>query len=308
MVDIKEVAENIYMLDNQLYSIPKWGSIYLIDEEKKALIDTGPATSVSTVLDGVKRAGVRPEDIDYLIVTHIHLDHAGGTGVLIKDMPQAKVVVHHRGARHLVNPAKLVSSVLAAQGEEAMRQYGEVVPIETERVTPVCGDDVLRLSEQQVLRFIDAPGHAPHELCIYESRNNGLFSGDAVSISVVENEVLLPVTPPPGFDLESYLDTLERLMLLKATAIYFAHFGVSNKVQESLQLAMDKLRFWDNIVSKAVKEDGFDAAAEKLKTQLYNELEPVRKMESLYKFLTGELIPLNIAGYLKYYQEKHKAN
>ncbi len=94
MVDIKEVAENILLIDNELYSIPKWGSVYLINEEKKALIDTGPTTSVNTVLAGIEKTGVDPGEIDYVIATHIHLDHAGGVGELIKHMPQAKVLVH----------------------------------------------------------------------------------------------------------------------------------------------------------------------------------------------------------------------
>ena len=308
MVDITEVAQNIYLIDNQLYSIPKWGSVYLINEEKKALIDTGPTTSSNAVLEGIRRVGVSPEDIDYLIVTHIHLDHAGGVGTLLKDMPRARVVVHHKGARHLVNPVRLVDSVRETQGEKVMRLLGEVVPVETERVMPVSGDDVIELCELQALRFIDAPGHASHELCIYESRHRGLFSGDAVAISVAENKILLPVTPPPSFNLEAYLDTLARLMALKASALYFAHFGVVNKVQENLQLAMDKLQFWDKIVLKAIQEDGFDRAAEKFRAQLYLELEPVRQTASLYKYLTEGLVPLNVAGYIKYYQDKHKAN
>ena len=96
MVDIKEVAENIILIDNQLYSIPKWGSVYLINEEKKALVDTGPATSVNTVLEGIEKAGVAPGEINYIIITHIHLDHAGGAGELIKHMPQAQVIVHDK--------------------------------------------------------------------------------------------------------------------------------------------------------------------------------------------------------------------
>lgn len=308
MVDIKEVAKNIYLIDDQLYSIPKLGCVYLIKEEKKALIDTGPATSADTVLDGIREVGVKPEDINYLIVTHIHLDHAGGAGVLVKEMPQAQVVVHHKGARHLVDPAKLVDSVIATRGREAMMREGEVLPIEAARVKPVYGDDVIKLSEKQVLKFIDAPGHASHELCIYESRNNGLFIGDTIGIFVAENETLLLVTPPPSFDVELYLDTLERLMMLKATTIYFAHFGVSNKVQEILQLAMEQLQAWDKIVTKAVREGGFDSAAEKMKAQFYLELEPVRKMESLYKYFTENIVPLNVAGYMKYYQERYAAN
>jgi len=308
MVDIKEVAENIYLIDNQLYSIPEWGSVYLINEEKKALVDTGPTTSANFVLDGIKRVGVDPEDIDYLIITHIHLDHAGGAGVLIQDMPHAQVAVHHKGARHLANPAKLVDGVRVAQGEEIMAKLGEVVPIEMKRLKPVSEGDVIKLGEKQVLRFIDAPGHASHELCIYESRNNGLFSGDAVGISVAENKVLVPVTPPPSFDLELYLATLKKLITLEASVLYFAHFGVSNQVEENLKLAVDKLQAWAGIVSKTLKEDGFDGAAAKLKAQLYLELEPVRKMASLYKYLTDGIIALNVAGYMQYYQDKYEAN
>jgi len=121
-----------------------------------------------------------------LIVTHIHPDHAGGAGVLLRDMPQAKVVVHPRGARHMVNPAKLINSVIEAQGKEGMERCGEILPIEQERVQPVNDGDTIRLSDRQLLRFIDAPGHAPHELCIYESRNQGLFTGDAVAVFLAE--------------------------------------------------------------------------------------------------------------------------
>ena len=308
MVDIKEVAENIYLIDNQLYSIPEWGSVYLINEEKKALVDTGPTTSANVVLDGIKRVGVSPEEIDYLIITHIHLDHAGGAGVLIQDMPHAQVAVHHKGARHLADPVKLIDGVRVAQGEEIMAKLGEVVPIEMKRLRPVSEGDVIKLSEKQVLRFIEAPGHASHELCIYESRNNGLFSGDAIGILVAENKVLVPVTPPPSFDLELYLATLKKLMTLEASALYFAHFGISNQVDENLKLAMDKLQAWASIVSKTLKEDGFDGAAAKLKAQLYLELEPVRKMASLYKYLTDGIIALNVAGYMQYYQDKYEAN
>ncbi len=307
MVDVNEVAENIYLIDAQMYSIPKWGSAYLINEEKKALVDTGPATSANTVLDGIKKVGVRPEDIDYIIVTHIHLDHAGGAGVLAGDMPRAQVVVHHKGSKHMVNPERLINSVIAAQGEEAMVRYGAVVPIETDRVKPVYDGDVIKLGESQLLQFIDAPGHAPHELCIHESRNNGIFTGDAAGIYVAD-EVSLPVTPPPNFDAELYINTLERLMKLKANMIYVAHFGISNKAQERLQLLIDKLRLWDDMVAEAVKEGRFDGVEERMMTQICAELEPVRETGSLHKYLTEFFAPLNIAGYMKYAREKHEVS
>ena len=308
MVDINEVAENIFMIDDQLYSIPKWGSVYLINEEKKALVESGPATSARIVIDGIRSIGVLPEDIAYIIVTHIHLDHAGGAGVLLKDMPQAQVVVHHRGARHLVNPGKLVSSVVEAQGKEAMARCGEVVPIKQGRVQPVSDGDTIRLGDKQVLMFFDAPGHAPHELCIYESRNQGLFTGDAVAVSLSEGEVFLPFQPPPDFDLEQNDNTIRKLMEVQAKAIYYSHFGVSNKVEEDLQLAIDKLQVWHSIVVQSINEGTFDRVAEKLIAQARAELEPLKKIEPLYDYVANIHLPLVVAGHIKYYQEKEGAS
>jgi len=309
MVDIKKTAENIYLIDNQLYSMPKLGSVYLINEEKKALIDTGPTTSVKAVLKGIRKAGIRPEDINYIVITHIHLDHAGGAGVLLKEMPQAQVIVHRKGAKHMVDPAKLVNSVVATQGKKAMEREGEVVPVAESRVTPVDDGYTLELNEKQTLKFIDAPGHAPHELCIYESQNGGLFLGDAIGMMLAGKETLLPVAPPPSFDAELYLDTLERLKELEATTLYFAHFGGSNEVDEILQLAGDKVREWDNVVAKAMSEDGYAVTTRKLKTRIFADLEPLKKSnETQYKFLLDTIVPLNVAGYMKYYQDKCAAN
>jgi len=304
MVDINEVAENVYMIDNQLYSIPKFGSVYLINEEKKALIDCGPTTSANVVLDGIRKVGVKTEDIAYIIVTHIHLDHAGGAWALLKDMPQAQVVVHRKGARHLVNPAELVSSVIQTMGEEAMKKNGEVVPIEEHRVQVIPDGDTIRLSDRQVLKIIDAPGHCSHELCVYESRNGGLFVGDAVGNYVAENKILVPITPPPSFDFELYINTLRNLMTLNATTIYLSHFGISNEVQENLQLAIDKLQVRNDIVIKAIKEDRFDNAAEEITAHLCAELEPIKKkMESLYRYWTSSSIPMSAAGHVEYYKK-----
>ncbi len=307
MVDIKEVGENIYLIDDLLYSIPEWGSVYLLNEEKKAIVDTGPTTSAWAVLEGIEKLGVGADEIDYLIVTHIHLDHAGGAGRLLRDMPRARVVVHHRASRHLVTPDRLVRSVVEAQGEAMMAKIGEVVPVDGDRVHPVAENDEIKLSARQVLSFLETPGHAPHELCIRESRNNGLFSGDAIGVSVAENSVLLPVTPPPSFDLSLYLASLERLARLDASRIYYSHFGVTDRVGEDLRHAADLLQAWNELISRTIDEDGFDNAAEKLRQDLCAELEPVRRMDLLHKYLTEELVPMNVAGYMKYIQDKQNA-
>ena len=301
MADVDEVAENIYLIDDLLYSIPGLGSVYLLNEERKALVETGPASSAKAVLDGIKRVGVRPEDIAYIIVTHVHLDHAGGAGVLLKSMPQAKVVVHHKGVRHMANPAKLVAGMIQALGEETMAACGEVVPIDWHRLQAVYDDDSIRLSDRQVLKFIDAPGHATHQFCVYESRNNGIFTGDAAGEQV--GEIVLPFQSPPSFDLRLCIDTISKLMKLKANIIYFSHFGVSNKVQENLQMAVDNLQAWGDIVAEAVKKNTADAAAERISADVCVELEPVRKMKSLYEHYINTWVPSSVAAHVKYQQE-----
>ncbi len=304
MVDIKEVAENIFLIDNELYAIPGWGGVYLINEEKKALIDTGPATSVKAVLDGIKEVGVAPKEIKYVILTHIHLDHAGGAGELIKHMPEARVIVHQKGARHLVNPERLMKSFASTMGERMVRKTGPVTPIDQEKVTAVSGDEIFKLGKGQSLRILHMPGHAPHQLCILESRHNGVFSGDAVGILVAEGKVLMPATPPPAFDLELSLSSLQTLQQLKPERIYFAHFGATDKVTESLKIAVDKLKTWHTIVSQAFAKGGFEVAFKKIREQLYTELEPAREYESLYQYLADGIVAMNVTGLLKYYQDK----
>ncbi len=307
MVDIKEVAENIFVIDDLLYNIPKWGSVYLINEERKALVDTGPATSVNAVLDGLKKVGVEVAGIDYVIATHIHLDHAGGAGALIRYMPQAQVIVHEKAARHLINPEKLMKSFASTMGERMVQKTGPVTPIEEAKIMPVCGNEELQLSEKQSLRILHMPGHAPHQLCILESRNNGLFSGDAIGISVAEGRVLMPATPPPAFDLELSLESLQKLKELGASQIYFAHYGATDKVEESIETAVAKLKTWHTLISQAFNDGGYEAAFKKIKAQLYSELEPARASESLYQYLADGIVAMNITGLLKYFQDRRSA-
>jgi len=306
MTDVSEVAENIYMIDNQLFRIPRWGSVYLLNEDKKALIETGPTTSAVTVLDGIRKIGVRLKDIAYIIVTHIHLDHAGGAGVLAKEMSQAQVLVHHKGTRHLINPMRLLQSTIDARGNEVIATHGEVLPIETHRLRAIKEGDTISLGNQQILKFIDAPGHAPHELCIYETRNSGLFTGDAVAVYVTECDILLPFHPPPHFDLELCFKTLKRLEDFSAHIIYYSHFGVSDKVPEHISRVREKLMAWDNIVMSAIKEGALKDVSKRLISQAYAEVEPMKGVESLeplYEYLVNVHIPLCAVGHTKYYQE-----
>ena len=306
MVDVAEVAENIYLIDNQVYSMPRSGAVYLINEERKALVEVGPPSSVNTVLDGIRAVGVRPEDIEYVVVTHIHLDHAGGAGVLLQHMPQAGVVAHHSGIKHLVNPRKLVNGMRQVQGERFWAKVGQVVAVPSHRIQAVREGDTIELGDRQVLRVIGAPGHAPHQICVLESRNGGLFSAEAAGSLLADQKVLLPFNSPPTFDLEQFVDTIKRLMKLSPGALYYSHFGITNAVQENLKITMEKALIWDDIVTEAIRENRLDSVAERMAAQFSTEIEAAREIKPLYEFVTNS-IPVCAAAYIKYHRDKHRA-
>lgn len=305
MVSVTEVAENIYMIDDQLYSIPEFGSVYFLGEDKKALVDTGPATSSEVVLEGIKQIGHKPEDIDYLIITHIHLDHGGGAGTLLQSMPDARIVVHNRAVRHVINPEMLIRSVIEAQGEDAMIKNGEVVPVDEHRVTPAHDGDTITLSDKQILTLLDTPGHAPHELCIHESRNNGIFVGDAVANQVTGRDISVPVTPPPSFDLEQYIDSLNRLLKRNASKLYFAHFGASDKVEEKIKQAITELRTRDEIIAKAAREQSIDTAVEMVINHVCAVVQPIKnEMKAIYDYWAEVDIPMSAREHVRYYRKQ----
>jgi len=216
-------------------------------------------------------------------------------------------MVHEKAARHLINPERLMKSFASTMGERMVQKTGPVTPIEEAKIMPVCGNEVLKLGERQSLRILHMPGHAPHQLCILESRSNGVFSGDAVGISVAEGRVLMPATPPPAFDYELSLKSLQELMALNADTIYFAHFDASDKVRESIEMAMDKLKAWYALISQALSDGGYEVAFKKIRARLYSELEPARELEPLYQYLADGIVAMNITGLLKYFQDKRSA-
>jgi glyoxylase-like metal-dependent hydrolase (beta-lactamase superfamily II) len=302
MANVVEVAENIYMIDDQLYSIPQAGSVYFLDEDHKALVDTGPATSSQAVIEGIKKIGRKSADVSFIIISHIHLDHSGGVGTLLESMPQAEVVAHHKAVKHIVNPEKLVKSALEAQGDAWMIMNGAVVPVDTHKVKPAFDGDKITLGSGQVLTLLETPGHAPHELSIYESRNGGVFVGDAVAHHVAGTDISVPITPPPSFDLDLYLNSLNKLMNIATGRLYFAHSGVSNKVAEKINLAVNELKIRNEIIARAVEENKTDTAFEMVMNHERAVLNPVSEtMKELVDYWMNFDIPMSVREHVKYY-------
>lgn len=233
---------------------PGLAAIHLMVEgDKAAFIDTGTNFSVPGVLEVMQRKNLRPENVAYVIVTHVHLDHAGGAGEMMRLFPRAMLVVHPRGARHMIDPSRLVAGSIAVYGEEGFhRTYGEIVPVPAERVIEVPHEFTLDLNGRKLL-FLDTPGHARHHFCIFDERSGDVFTGDTFGISYREfdvdgREFIFPTTTPVQFEPEAAHDSIDLIMSHHPRTAYLTHYG---RVTQLPRLADDLHRMLDGFVTLA---------------------------------------------------------
>ena len=195
-----------------------------------AFIEAGTAHGVPHLLALLKQRGLSREQVRYVIPTHVHLDHAGGAGSLMAALPAAQLVAHPRGARHLIDPSKLIAGATAVYGEAFVQaQYGEILPIPASRVIEAADGHEIRLGDE-VLRFFDSPGHARHHFCVFDPLSQGFFTGDTFGLSYREFDTargpfLIPTTTPVQFEPEAWHATLDRLLAAEPRQMFLTHFG-----------------------------------------------------------------------------------
>jgi len=214
----------------------------LIENDQAALVDVGTAFSVPRLLRVLDEKGIAYEAIRYVMVTHVHLDHAGGAGTLLRHLPNAQLVVHPRGAPHMVDPAKLIAGATAVYGENRFRDlYGNVVPVAAERGIEAADNFELMFNGRPLL-FLDTPGHARHHYCIYDAASRGIFSGDTFGLSYRDFDsgagpFIFPTTTPVQFDPDALHASIERLLSFNPERIYLTHYGcVKNLPRLAAQL------------------------------------------------------------------------
>lgn len=249
MWGITELDGDIWQVDLEERGMPGWTSGYFIKGEGSncwMLVETGAATSSERIVRAAEKIGISSKEIKYIAVSHIHLDHAGGLGVILRHFKDAEIWVHPRGIKHLVDPTRLIEGSMLAYGEKKMREFGEVLPVPEERLLPAEEGKVIRLGER-LIEIWETPGHARHHVCYYDHRTKGLFSGDAAGMYVPRLSKLLgfpitrPVSPFPDFNGELALKDLSRIALSNAQKIYFTHFGVASPAQLLATLVLGQL-------------------------------------------------------------------
>ena len=230
MPQLIDYAHGISAIDSG-YHRPMLDAIHLMVEgDRAAIIDTGTNDSVPLVLEAMRDKGLRPEQVDYVILTHIHLDHAGGAGLFMRTFPNATLTVHPRGARHMADPARLLAGTVAVYGEAATRKmYGEVLPIPVERILETPQGASIRLNGRE-LQFLDTPGHARHHVAIRDTQSGHVFAGDVFGLSYREmdqdgRQFILPTTSPAQFDPEPYHRSIDLILEKKPEAVYVTHYS-----------------------------------------------------------------------------------
>lgn len=210
---------------------PRFDASHLIVEGgHAAFVDVGTNHSVDRLMAALTALGLAPENVDYVILTHVHLDHAGGAGALIQRLPRARLVVHPRGARHMIDPSKLIAGATAVYGEEEMqRSYGTLVPVPAERVDEAPEGLVLQLGNRP-LRFFDTPGHARHHVCIWDEASSSFFTGDTFGLAYPElasarGPFLIPTTTPVQFEPDALHASIRRLLELRPKAMFLTHYS-----------------------------------------------------------------------------------
>jgi glyoxylase-like metal-dependent hydrolase (beta-lactamase superfamily II) len=210
---------------------PRLAAAYLVRGGRSAaFVETGSAAAVPRLLAALEEAGLAREDVSHVVVTHVHLDHAGGAGALLASLPRAVVVVHPRGARHLVDPARLVAGTAAVYGEARFRAlYGEIVPVPAARLVEAPHGSSIDLGGRTI-RFLDAPGHARHHLVAVDEASRGVFTGDAFGLSYREADAdgrpfLFPTTTPVQLDPPALHATIDRILAERPERLYLTHFG-----------------------------------------------------------------------------------
>jgi glyoxylase-like metal-dependent hydrolase (beta-lactamase superfamily II) len=248
MVKMSEIADGIYRIETPVNGVQFHPTAFLI-KDAETLIEPGPAICIPSVQQALDNLSIKK--LLYIIPTHVHMDHAGGTGALAKLHPEAKVLVHPRGAKHAIDPSRLVDSVKMVWGEDFEKNFGAITSVPESQIMPVDDNEVIHAADRN-LQFIYTPGHAPHHIAIFDHKTKGLFCGEAFGMPGHQ----LPPAAPMSFDLESYLSTIEKTQKsdLDIKMLIYSHGGVENEPKKCMDRALENARAIRDIVLHALKQ------------------------------------------------------
>jgi glyoxylase-like metal-dependent hydrolase (beta-lactamase superfamily II) len=281
-------------------------AVYFLDGLEPALIETAPTSSLENVLEGFDEAGVTR--LSWIVLTHIHLDHAGAVGHISERFPHARVVVRAEGAPHLIDPSRLWASA-ARLYPDMEKRWGEMKPVPEERIDVISDDGIVAdVGDGRTLEAIYSPGHAKHQMSLYDRSRDNLFVGDAIGVYLPDADAIRPATPPPEFEMEVALDTIERLRSIGAARVFPTHFGPVPEPEAAFDEGAQRIREWVKR-AEAVLNDGGDmdevvAEFERGAKDDYAHLSE----DLLQKFEQTTSYALNAAGIIRYIRKRSETS
>jgi glyoxylase-like metal-dependent hydrolase (beta-lactamase superfamily II) len=242
--DITDLGNDVFQIDTKMAGYQGITAGYLIRGSRPCLVETGTAPSAPVVRKALASLGIGPEDLATVVVTHIHLDHAGGVGDIAAMYPSAEVVVHRKGARHLADPSRLMASARRVYGNALDVLFGVLAPVPASRIAALDDVGTVDLGDGRRLDSHYSPGHAKHHVGLIDSLSGDLYVGDAAGVYIPETGDLRPATPPPDFDLEVALASLRKFSALRPTRLLFSHYGPVDDVDTILARSAEEILVW----------------------------------------------------------------
>ncbi|WP_328854553.1 MBL fold metallo-hydrolase [Microbispora hainanensis] len=298
MDNVTPLGGDVYEIDTRMAGYSGITAGYLILGDRPCLVETGTSTSAPVVRDALSSLGVGPDDLATVVVTHIHLDHAGGVGDIANYYPSAEIVVHEKGARHLADPSRLMASAKMVWGDKLDVLFGTLAPTDAARIRALGDTGTIDLGNGRTLASHYSPGHAKHHVGLLDSLTGDLYVGDAAGVYLPETGDLRPATPPPDFDLDVALGSIALFTALKPQRLLFSHYGPVEDVPSTLERSAEELRIWVDLTRRA-RAEGLDldhaiAMVRDRTRERYAALRADEATAEQFELLSGA--PSNVAG------------
>ncbi len=282
------------------------GSYLFSGKDELVLVDPGPGSTAQALLTSIREAGFEPQNVTSILLTHIHLDHAGATGTLLHSMPEAKVVVHSKGAPHLIDPSKLVTSARRIYGERMDDLWGEIEAVPQDRIQVMEGGEVLNVAGHR-FEVHYTPGHAVHHVIFFDVHSGELFAGDAAGVCLPGTEYVRPPTPPPDLDIEAWSSSIDLLKRLRPDVLYIGHFGAKRNPTQILEALRANLFAWGDLILSAMNDGKSETEIVQLLRQ-QTEPELLRKTNEanvLKRYDLASNYEMTVQGYMRYWRKSY---
>lgn len=308
MSNIKQLTPGLWQISHPFQGEHEIVGSYLIaGAGELAIVDPGPGSMIDSLLASIREAGFEPRDVTHILATHVHLDHAGAVGSLVKLMPQAQVYVHSLGAPHLLDTTKVVASASRIFGDRMKSLWGEIESTPIDRLRVIEHGDTLNVASRH-LDVYYTPGHAIHHVIFFDPQSGELFAGDTAGVRLPGIDYVRPPTPPPDLDLEAWSNSIDLIERLRPAVLYIGHFGAITTIDSQLARLRDKLYAWGEFVLSAMRDgkeepEIIEMLIEHARPALLEAAHGNPHVFPRYEIATN--YPMTVQGYMRYWRKKH---